>query len=188
MGRLIENPSIQARLYAEIQTVAGPRPVEEKDIDNMPYLHAFAKELLRKHPPTYFSLTHAVTEPATLAGYDIPTGCNVEFFLPSIAEDPKLWTDPCKFNPDRFTSGQEEADITGVTGVKMIPFGAGRRICPGLGMATIHVHLLIARMVQEFEWCAFPEGSPVDFTEKLEFTVVMKNPLRAKIKPRKSSV
>ena len=187
MGRFIENPSMQARLYDEIQTVAGPRAVEEKDLDHMPYLHAFVKELLRKHPPTYFSLAHAATEPATLGGYDIPANCSVEFFLPGISEDPKLWSEPGKFNPDRFLSGQEDADITGASGIRMIPFGAGRRICPGLGMATIHVHLIIARMVQEFEWCAFPEGSQVDFTAKSEFTVVMKNPLRAKIKPRQSS-
>ena len=53
-------------------------------------------------------------------------------FLPGIAEDPKLWADPCKFNPDRFMSGQKDADITAVTGIKMIRFGAGRRICPDL--------------------------------------------------------
>lgn len=51
-------------------------------------------------------------------------------------------------------------------------------------MATIHLNLMIARLVQEFEWSAYPEGKKVDFGEKLEFTVVMKNPLRAKIRPR----
>ncbi|KAK9674305.1 hypothetical protein RND81_12G224700 [Saponaria officinalis] len=184
MARFIENPSIQTRLYDEIRSTVGSRTVQEKDLDNMAYLQAFVKELLRKHPPTYFSLTHAVIEPAKLAGYDIPVGCNVEFFLPGISEDPKLWTAPEKFDPERFLSGGEEVDMTGVKGVKMMPFGAGRRICPGLSMATIHVHLMVARLVQEFEWSAYPNGSKVDFSEKLEFTVVMKNSLRAKIKPR----
>ena len=97
--------------------------------------------MLRKHPPTYFSLTHAVTEPTTLAGYDIPTDVSVEIYLPGISEDPKLWSNPSKFEP-------EDADITGVTGVKvkMMPFGVGRRICPGLSMATVHVHLMLARI------------------------------------------
>lgn len=184
VARLIENPAIQERIYEEIRSTVGTRPVQEADLDRMPYLHAFAKELLRKHPPTYLSLTHAVTEPATLGGYLIPTGCNVELFLPGISEDPALWSNPEKFDPERFLSGGEDADITGVKGVKMIPFGAGRRICPGLSMATIHVNLLIARMVQEFEWRAYPENSKVDFSEKLEFTVIMKNPLRGKIVPR----
>lgn len=184
IARFIENPSIQTKLYAEIKATVGDKKVDEKDVENMPYLNAVVKELLRKHPPTYFSLTHSVTEPVKLAGYDIPVGTNVEFFLPAIAEDPKLWSNPKKFDPDRFLTGGEDADITGVTGVKMMPFGVGRRICPGLGMATVHVNLMIARMVQEFEWSSYPENTKVDFSEKLEFTVVMKNSLRAMIKPR----
>lgn len=184
IAQLITNPEVQEKLYGEIKATVGDRKVDEKDVEKMPYLQAVVKELLRKHPPTYFSLTHAVTEPTTLAGYDIPTYANVEFYFPAIAEDPKLWSDPEKFNPDRFFSGQEDADITGVTGVKMMPFGVGRRICPGLAMATVHVHLMLARMVQEFEWSAYPAGGKLDFTGKLEFTVVMKNALRAKIKPR----
>nr|ADJ57933.1 cytochrome P450 [Solanum torvum] len=183
IGRIIENPNIQSRLYEEIKNTVGENKVDEKDIEKMPYLNAVVKELLRKHPPTYMSLTHAVIEPVKLGGYDIPTDVNVEIFLPGISEDPKLWSNPEKFDPDRFYLGKEDADITGVSGVKMIPFGMGRRICPGLNMATVHVSLILARLVQEFEW-ADPEKARVDFTEKLEFTVVMKNTLRAKIKPR----
>ncbi|KAK6144644.1 hypothetical protein DH2020_021464 [Rehmannia glutinosa] len=184
VARMIENPEIQTRLYDEIRTTVGGKKVDEKDVEKMPYLNAVVKELLRKHPPTYFSLTHAVTEPAKLGGYDIPTDTNVEFFLPGISEDPNIWSDPEKFDPDRFFAGREEADMTGVTGVKMIPFGIGRRICPGLSMATVHVNLMLARMVQEFEWSGHPDSGKVDLSEKLEFTVVMKNSLRAKITPR----
>jgi cytochrome P450 len=184
IAQLIANPEVQEKLYKEIKLTVGDRKVDEKDADNMPYLQAVVKELLRKHPPTYFLLTHAATEPTTLAGYDIPTDVNVDFFSPAISEDPKLWSDPEKFDPERFVSGKEDADITGVTGVKMMPFGVGRRICPGLGMATVHVHLILARMVQEFEWSAYPPNSKLDFSGKLEFTVVMKNTLRAMIKPR----
>ncbi|GAY52663.1 hypothetical protein CUMW_143620 [Citrus unshiu] len=187
IAQLIANPGVQEKVYDEIKRTVGDDPdrkVDEKDVEKMPYLQAVVKELLRKHPPTYFSLTHAVTEATTLAGYDIPTDTNVEIFLPGIGDDPKLWAHPERFDPERFVSGREDADITGVTGVKMMPFGVGRRICPGLGMATVHVHLMIARMVQEFEWGAYPPKSKLDFTGKLEFTVVMKDALRALIKPR----
>lgn len=185
IARLIANPHIQHKLFDEITQTIGTKKVDEKDVEKMPYLQAIVKELLRKHPPTYFSLTHAVTEQTTLGGYDIPTNVNVEIFLPEIAHDPQLWSQPEKFDPDRFVAGGEEADMTGVTAVKMIPFGAGRRICPGLGMGTVHIHLMLARMVQEFEWEAYPPEKKVDFTGKMEFTVVMKETLRAKIKPRK---
>ncbi|KAF5446262.1 hypothetical protein F2P56_031900 [Juglans regia] len=184
IAQLIANPEVQGKLYEELKSTVGDRKVDEKDVENMPYLQAVVKELLRKHPPTYFSLTHAVTEPTTLAGYDIPTDANVEIYLPGISEDPRLWKNPEKFDPDRFISGREVADITGVTGVKMMPFGVGRRICPGLNIATVHVHLTLARMVQEFEWSAYPPESKLDFAGKLEFTVVMRNTLRALIKPR----
>ncbi|KAJ6428833.1 hypothetical protein OIU84_020480 [Salix udensis] len=184
IAQLIANPQVQAKLYDEIKSTVGDRKVDEKDVENMEYLHAVVKELLRKHPPTYFVLSHAVTEPTTLGGYDIPIDANVEFNSHGIGEDPKVWNHPEKFNPDRFISGGEDADITGVKGVKMMPFGVGRRICPGLGLGTTHLHLIIARMVQEFEWTAFPPDSKVDFSWKFEFTVSMKTTLRAMIKPR----
>ncbi|KAL6552712.1 hypothetical protein OROHE_008076 [Orobanche hederae] len=184
VARMIENPEIQSRLYDEIRSTLGEKRVDEKDVESMPYLNAVVKELLRKHPPTYFLLTHAVTEPTKLGGYDIPPGTNVEFFSQGISDDPRVWANPDKFDPDRFFKASEDADITGVTGVKMMPFGAGRRICPGLGMGTVHISLMLARMVQEFEWAGYPDNGEVDFSERLIFTVVMKNSLRARIKPR----
>ncbi|XP_004496181.1 cytochrome P450 77A3-like [Cicer arietinum] len=188
IAQLIDNPEIQAKLYQEINAIVGDKKVEEKDVEKMPYLQAVVKELLRKHPPTHFVLTHAVTEDTSLGGYDIPTNTNVEVYTAGIGEDPKLWTNPEKFDPERFVSKGEEADITGVTGVRMMPFGVGRRICPGLAIGTIHIHLMLARMVQEFEWSGYPPGKKVDFTGKMEFTVVMKESLRAVIKPRGETV
>nr|QWK52320.1 cytochrome P450 77A7 [Isatis tinctoria] len=187
IAELIANPDIQSRLYDEIKSTVGDRAVEEKDVDKMVFLQGVVKEILRRHPPTYFTLSHGVTEATTLSGYSIPVGVNVEFYLPGISEDPKIWSDPKKFDPNRFVSGREDADMTGVAGVKMMPFGAGRRICPGMGMATVHVNLMIARMVQEFEWSAYPPESDVDFAGKLVFAVVMKKPLRAIVKPRASN-
>ncbi|PIA25242.1 hypothetical protein AQUCO_12200018v1 [Aquilegia coerulea] len=184
IARLIDNPDIQSKLYNEIKSGVGNRKVDEKDVEKMEYLNAFTKELLRKHPPTYFSLTHAVTQPAKLGGYDVPTDATVEIYLPTISDDPTLWSRPEVFNPDRFLSGKEEADITGTRDIKMIPFGAGRRICPGLSMAMIHVNLMVARMVQEFEWSALPTQNKIDFSVKLEFTTVMKHTLQAVAKPR----
>ncbi|KAJ0243899.1 Cytochrome P450 77A4 [Hirschfeldia incana] len=184
VAQLITNPKIQSRLYDEIKSTVGDRTVDEKDLDKLVFLQAFVKEVLRRHPPTYFTLTHGVTEPTTLYGYDIPVGANVEFYLPGMSEDPNIWDKPDKFDPDRFITGGEDADLTGVAGVKMMPFGIGRRICPGLGMAIVHVELMVARMVQEFEWSTNPPESGVDFAGKLVFAVVMKNPLRAMVKAR----
>ncbi|KAF8715484.1 hypothetical protein HU200_027138 [Digitaria exilis] len=189
MARIVDNPSIQARLHEEIMEVVGEaRPVDDKDTEAMPYLQAFVKELLRKHPPTYFSLTHAaVRDGSKLAGYDVPADANLDIFLPTISEDPKLWERPTEFDPERFLSGGEAADVTGSAGIRMIPFGAGRRICPGLAMGTTHIALMVARMVQAFEWSAHPSQPKLDFKDKVEFTVVMDTPLLAAVKPRSLS-
>ncbi|XP_078440887.1 cytochrome P450 77A1-like [Wolffia australiana] len=184
MARLIENPSMQSRLQAEIAAQCGDRKVEDGDVERMPFLQALVKEILRRHPPTYFSLTHAAAAPAKLGGYDVPPGTNVEFFLPAMSDDPRSWRDPLAFNPERFLSGGEDADLTGVAGVKMIPFGAGRRICPGLAMGTAHIALILARMVQEFAWAALPGHPVVNLHEKVEFTVVMSRTLRAIVRHR----
>ncbi|MBA0772243.1 hypothetical protein Gotri_007655, partial [Gossypium trilobum] len=165
IAQLIHNPNIQSKLFDEIKSTVGDRTVEEKDVENMKYLQAIVKA-------------------TTLGGFNIPIDANLEVFLPGISEDPKIWSNPEKFDPDRFYLGKEDADITGVTMVKMIPFGAGRRICPGLTMATVHIHLMLARMVQEFEWTAYPPNSDIDFSGKFEFTVVMSNTLKSRIKPR----
>jgi cytochrome P450 family 77 subfamily A len=186
IARIADDASIQSRLYKEITTHVGQsRPVNEKDAENMPYLQAFIKEVLRKHPPTHFALTHALVQQVSrLGGYDFPADAGLEIFLPAISEDPKLWSRPNEFDPDRFLTGGETADITGSAGIRMIPFGAGRRICPGMSLGTMHIALLVARMVQEFEWRNHPSQPPLDFKNKFDFTVVMKTPLLAMIKPR----
>ncbi|CAN1353781.1 Cytochrome P450 77A1 (Fragment) [Linum perenne] len=152
----------------------------------MPYLNAIIKESLRMHSPAHFTLSHATTEETELGGYRIPTDVNVEFYIEWMTEDPGLWKDPDVFRPERFLDGGDGVgvDLTGTKGeVKMLPFGAGRRTCPGLSLGVLHVNLLLARMVQAFKWLPAPDYPP-DPTETFAFTVVMKNPLKAVIVPR----
>lgn len=160
--------------------------VNEKDTEKMVYLQAFVKELLRRHPPVYFSLTHAAVNPGSkLSGYDIPTDANLDIFIPSISDDPTLWKDPDTFNPDRFLTGGEDCDMRGIPLMKMIPFGAGRRICPGMAMGMTHITLMLARMVQAFEWSKADKlGEAMDFGEKLEFTIVMNKTLKSSVRRR----
>ncbi|WOK95349.1 hypothetical protein Cni_G04056 [Canna indica] len=125
MARIIDNPNIQDKLYKDIVLVVGDRPMDNPDLEKMPYMQAFVKELLRKHLSMYFSLTHAAVEAAKLGGYNVPPDANLEMFLPTIAEDERLWSKLLEFNPKRFISGGETTDITGSAGIRMILFGAG---------------------------------------------------------------
>ncbi|KAH7300433.1 hypothetical protein KP509_24G062400 [Ceratopteris richardii] len=181
MACLIADPQIQDKLYAEIHDRVGDRHVEETDLPNLPYLQAVVKETLRLHPPGHVVLPHAVSEPCKLGGFDIPTNAIVQFHIVSISRDDTIWDEPLKFKPERFLVS--DVDITGTKQVKMIPFGAGRRICPGLGLASIHLELLIARLVQKFSWTN-AAGNPLDLAEKQVFTIRLKTPLRVLVQER----
>ncbi|KVH96934.1 cytochrome P450 77A3 [Cynara cardunculus var. scolymus] len=183
---LVMNQEIQEKLYHEIIRKVGVNGVvQESDVEDMAYLNAVVKETFRRHPPSHFVLSHAATEPTELGGYVIPPDVNVEFYTAWLTEDPDVWEAPEEFWPERFLNGGEGAnvDVTGMRGVKMLPFGAGRRICPAWSLGTLHVNMLLARMVHAFKWIPVP-GHPPDPTETFAFTVVMKNPLKATILPR----
>ncbi|EPS68900.1 hypothetical protein M569_05868, partial [Genlisea aurea] len=184
---LVQNQDIQEKLFGEIVSVAGKNNdgvITETEVERMPYLEAVVKETLRKHPPIYFLLSHAATQEMELGGYTIPADVNVEFYTGGISEDPEMWDNPTEFRPERFLTGDGvEVDITGMRGVRMLPFGAGRRICPAWTLGVLHVNLLLAKMVQAFKWLPSPEYPP-SAAEIFAGTVVMKNSLRAIILPR----
>lgn len=190
MANLVKYPEIQQRLYEEIKGVVGENrgeteeEVKEEDVQKMPYLKAVVLEGLRRHPPGHMVLPHSVTEDTVLGGYRVPKEGTINFMVAEMGWDPAVWEDPMAFKPERFSSGEEAVDITGSRGIKMMPFGAGRRICPGLGLAMLHLEYYVANLVAEFEWKAV-EGDDVDLSEKLEFTVVMKKPLKAHAVPRR---
>lgn len=118
--------------------------------------------------------------------YRIPADANVEFYTAWVTQDPSIWTNPDKWQPERFLEGGEgyDTDITGTRGVRMMPFGVGRRICPAATLGILHVHLMLSRMVREFKWIVVPGEQPPDPTETFAFTVVLKEPLRAAILER----
>ncbi|KAI3498003.1 hypothetical protein L1887_33689 [Cichorium endivia] len=198
MANLVKHPDIQSKLYDEIVSVVGPPPpppppgvepesvINEEDLKNMAYLKAVVLEALRRHPPAHFVLPHRVTKEVELLGFTIPQGATINFMVAEMGLDPTVWDDPMEFKPERFLSNDGTNggfDITGSKGIKMMPFGAGRRICPGSDLALLHLEYFVAKLIWYFHWNP-PDGYHVDFSEKLEFTVVMKNPLRAQISSR----
>jgi cytochrome P450 len=65
----------------------------------------------------------------------------------------------------------------------MMPFGVGRRICPGMALALLHLEYFVANLVWGFEWSAVAGDGGVDLSERPEFTVTMEHPLRACVTP-----
>lgn len=191
MANIVKHPRIQEKLYAEIKEALAPatqsqkQVIEEEDLQKMPYLKAVVLEGLRRHPPGHFVLPHAVTEEVELGGYVVPKEATINFMVAEMGWDPKVWEDPMEFKPERFLGGSQAVavDITGSKEIKMMPFGAGRRICPGYGLAMLHLEYFVANLVWRFEW--ENDGvDDVDLSEKQEFTIVMKHPLKARLSPR----
>ncbi|KAG5252093.1 hypothetical protein OIU78_011126 [Salix suchowensis] len=190
MANLVKYPRIQEKLFEEIQGVvdAGQEEIREDDLHKMPYLKAVVLEGLRRHPPGHFVLPHAVTQDTILDGFRVPKNGSVNFMVAEMGWDAKVWEDPMMFKPERFMNSDnsidvEAFDITGSKEIKMMPFGAGRRICPGYGLAMLHLEYFLANLIWDFKWVAV-DGDSVDLSEKQEFTVVMKNPLEAHVSRR----
>ncbi|KAL9248766.1 Cytochrome P450 89A2-like protein [Drosera capensis] len=189
MANIIKYPDIQAKIYEEIKSVAGDNEEEirEEDLPKMTYLHAVVIEGLRRHPPLHFLLPHSVMQDTELGGCTIPKDSIMMFMLSEMGWDPEVWEEPMKFKPERFLpkeeKGSDALDITGSHGLKMMPFGAGRRICPGYAMAITHLEYFLANLVLKFEWKPVP-GDDINLDEEHDPFVVMKHPIQALILPR----
>ncbi|XVF42825.1 hypothetical protein PTKIN_Ptkin01aG0396400 [Pterospermum kingtungense] len=189
MANLVKYPHIQEKLFREIKGAVGEgaEEVKEDDLQKMPYLKAVVLEGLRRHPPGHFVLPHRVTKDVVFNGFLLPKDCIINFMVGEMALDPNVWEDPMAFKPERFLCSdgvdQEIADLTGSKEIKMMPFGAGRRICPGMGLALLNLEYFVANLVWCFAWKAV-DGDDVDLSEKQEFTMVMKTPLQAQLYSR----
>ncbi|PUZ50122.1 hypothetical protein GQ55_6G034800 [Panicum hallii var. hallii] len=186
LANLVKYPAMQDRLRDEVAGVVGAADgeVREEDLQAMPYLKAVVLEGLRRHPPGHYLLPHAVHEDTMLDGYRVPAGAQINFAVGDIGLNEEVWDAPSEFRPERFLPGGEgeDVDLTGSKEIKMMPFGAGRRVCPGMALALLHLEYFVANLVREFQWCE-ADGEEVDLTKKLELTVVMKRPLKAKAVP-----
>ncbi|RCV44658.1 hypothetical protein SEVIR_9G394900v4 [Setaria viridis] len=183
MAELVNHPDVQAKVYEEVKSKPE---LNDDDLQEARYLKAVVMEGLRLHPPAHFVLPHGLQSDAEIAGYTVPKGAEVNVLLGEFGRDEKVWTAPLEFRPERFLDGGEgfDVDITGSKEIKMMPFGAGRRMCPGYTLGMLQVEFFVGSLVRELEWLPVAEGVAVDMTERLDFTVVMKQSLRARIIPR----
>ncbi|KAD2805960.1 hypothetical protein E3N88_39337 [Mikania micrantha] len=172
LARMVLHPDIQAQAQSEIASVVGDRPVTNSDLDNLPYLQAIVKETLRVHPPgPLLSWARLSTQDTHVGPHFIPAGTTAMVNMWAITHDERVWSEPNRFNPDRFLN--EDVAIMG-SDLRLAPFGAGRRVCPGKAMGLATVHLWLAQLLQKFKWV---EAGPVDLSECLKLSLEMKKPL-----------
>ncbi|KAK1629667.1 hypothetical protein QYE76_003982 [Lolium multiflorum] len=158
------------------------------ELVNRPEMQAWVyEEGLRLHPPLHFLIPHGVHgHGAEIGGYKVPKGAEVNILVAEPGRDETVWTAPLEFRPERFLNGGEgcDVDITGRKEIKMMPFGAGPRMCPAYTLGMLHVAYFVGSLVNELQWLPPADGQQVDMTEILDFTTVIKHPLRARTIPR----
>lgn len=150
MASLMKNPRVMKKLEDEIRKLYGNNEfISEDDIERLPYLKAAVKETLRLFPPAPLLVPRESMEKCNIAGYEIQPRTLVFVNAWAIARDPETWNDPERFYPERFLNSP--IDFKGQD-FELIPFGAGRRICPAIQMGVATVELMLANLVHRFDW------------------------------------
>ncbi|CAM6102067.1 unnamed protein product [Calypogeia fissa] len=165
MYEIARNPQIQHRLYEEINAAVSKsdRIVTEVHLDRLPLLTAVVKESFRMYPPVPILPPRIVHEDTTLGGYVIPEGWDVLINIYGIQMDPKVWSNPAKWDPDRVLN-DTTIDL-GVTDLRIAPFGGGQRICSGLQQVMLIVPMMIATFVLHFHW-SMPHSHSNDLEDR----------------------
>ncbi|XP_061951798.1 cytochrome P450 CYP73A100-like [Populus nigra] len=168
IAELVNHPTVQRKIRDEIRAVLKGSPVTESNLHELPYLQATIKETLRLHTPIPLLVPHMNLEEAKLGGFTIPKESKVVVNAWWLANNPEWWEKPSEFRPERFL--EEERDTEAIVGGKVdfrfLPFGVGRRSCPGIILAMPILGLIVARLVSNFEMIAPPGMEKVDVSEK----------------------
>ncbi|XP_075652320.1 cytochrome P450 78A7-like [Castanea sativa] len=175
MAELVLNYEVQHKLLHELDIVVGNKNITDADVAKLPYLQAIVKETLRVHPPgPLLSWARLSTSDVQLSnGMVVPANTTAMVNMWAITHDPKVWEEPLVFKPERFLDA--DVDVRGGD-LRLAPFGAGRRVCPGKNLGLVTVTLWVAKLLQHFEWVQ-DMANPVDLTEVLKLSCEMKSPL-----------
>lgn len=189
LAELVLHPDAQRHVQQELdKLVSESGTIAEVDLEKLPYMKAVIKETLRKHPPgPLLSWARLAITDVDVAGYHVPAGTTAMVNMWAITHDPALWKEPDKFVPERFlqSHGGNDIDIRG-NDLRLAPFGAGRRVCPGMALGYGTIQLWTAHLLHKFNWIPHPQHS-VNLSEVLRLSCEMKNPLYACATPRNSS-
>ncbi|TKY70527.1 Cytochrome P450 82A3 [Spatholobus suberectus] len=166
--------------------IGKDRNVEESDITKLVYLQAIVKETLRLYPPSPLITLRAAMEDCTFScGYRIPAGTQLMVNAWKIHRDGRVWSDPHDFKPERFLTSHKDVDVKGQN-YELVPFGSGRRACPGASLALRVVHFTLATLLHSFN-VASPSNQVVDMTESIGLTNLKATPLEVLLTPRLDS-
>lgn len=184
LSELLKKPEMLERATKELDRVVGrERWVEEKDMGGLEYVQWIVKETMRLHPVAPLLVPHLSTQRCRIAGYDIPANTRVFVNVWSIGRDDQSWENPNEFRPERFKGST--VDVMG-RDYELLPFGSGRRMCPGNSLGLKVVQIALANLIHGFQW-KLPDGqSPkdLDMGEIFGLSTSKTCPLVAMARPR----
>ncbi|CAM8876890.1 unnamed protein product [Rhodiola kirilowii] len=179
MSEVLRSPQTLCRAKAELEQVSGKGvAIREKDLAYMPYLQAIIKETMRLHPVVPFLVPRTTLDQVELSSFTIPRGARIMINAWAIGRDPSTWDNPECFEPERFLGS--DVDFRGQN-FELIPFGGGRRMCPGISLGFKMAALILGSLVNSFDWKL--EGGmkteDIDMDEKFGLSVQKIHPLCA---------
>ncbi|TVU44161.1 hypothetical protein EJB05_03596, partial [Eragrostis curvula] len=155
MAEMVKNPTVLKKAQEDVRVVVGNKNrVQPEDIPKLKYLKMVVKETLRLHPTVPLLVPRETLRHVKICGYDVPAKTRLFVNTWSTGRDSASWDNPEKFNPDRFEG--KDVDFNG-TNFEFIPFGAGRRMCPGIAMGVATTEFTLANLLYCFDW-ELPEG------------------------------
>ncbi|KAG2705347.1 hypothetical protein I3843_05G044400 [Carya illinoinensis] len=158
MSNLLNHPDALKNAKAEMDGQIGQEKlIDESNVSQLCFLQNIISETFRLYPPAPLLLPHMSSQDCTIEGYDVPRNTIVLINAWAIHRDPNVWDNATDFKPERFESGKDDAH-------KLMPFGLGRRTCPGAGLAKRTVSLTLGSLIQCFEWKRINEEE-IDMTE-----------------------
>lgn len=170
LPELIRHPDVMKRVQDELEDVVGlDRMVQESDLIHLEYLDMVIKEILRLYPPVPLLVPHESLQDCSVGDFFIPKKSRVIVNAWAIGRNPNVWANPEKFYPERFNGSQ--IDVRG-RDFQLIPFGAGRRGCPGIQLGLTVTRLVVAQLVHCFHWKLSNDMSvdELDMTEEFGLT------------------
>jgi len=177
MTEVMRNPRVREKAQAELrQAFRGKEIIHESDLEQLTYLKLVIKETFRVHPPTPLLLPRECSQLTIIDGYEIPAKTKVMVNVYAVCKDPKYWVDAEMFVPERFEASS--IDFKG-NNFEYLPFGGGRRICPGMTFGLATIMLPLALLLYHFNWELPNKIKPenMDMAEQFGVAIGRKNEL-----------
>jgi len=183
---LLNNREILNKAVQELDTQIGrEKMVMESDLHKLEYLQAIIKETMRLCPTVPLNVPHESTEDCTIGGYHVPAGTRLLTNISKLQQDPFIYSNPLEFRPERFLTAHKDVDLKGQH-FELIPFGAGRRMCPGISFGLKLIQITLATLLHGFD-IVTQDGGLVDMVEQSGLTNVKASPLQVILTPRLST-